>query len=136
TLLFDILAWSIPCLLWASAQSLVWFLVAGLVNSLRRIPDISWNLLLVEDADPDDLVHIYAWVFLAGQLSVIFTPLAGLLIGRFSLVPTVRGLYLLACVMMTTKFVVLNALVSETRQGRERMAQTQGRSMLARLGEY
>jgi DHA1 family tetracycline resistance protein-like MFS transporter len=136
TLVFDILAWTIPCLLWASAQSLVWFLAAGLINSLRRIPDISWNCILVEDADPRDLVHIYSWVYLAGQISVFFVPLAGLLIDRFTLVPTVRGLYLLACMMMTAKFVIMNALVTETRQGRVRMEQTRGRSVVAMLGEY
>jgi MFS family permease len=136
TLIFDILAWTVPCLLWASARSLVWFLAAGLINSLRRIPDNSWTCILVEDADPKDLVHIYAWVYLAGQVSVLFAPLAGLLIERYSLVPTVRGLYLLACVMMTAKFLIMNGLVTETSQGRKRMAETRGRSMLALLGEY
>ena len=136
TLVFDLLAWSIPCLLWASAQSLVWFLAAGLINSLRRVPDISWNCLLVEDADPKDLAHIYVWVYLAGQLSVFFAPLAGLLIDRYSLIPTVRGLFLLSFAMMTIKFVWFNHLAVETQQGRVRMAQTQGRSVITLLGEY
>jgi MFS family permease len=136
TLIFDILAWTVPCLLWAFARGFEWFLAAGLINSLRRIPDNSWTCILVEDADPKDLVHIWAWVYLAGQVSVLFVPLAGLLVDRFSLVPTVRGLFLLACVMMTTKFVVMNALVTETGQGRLRMAQTHRRSALAMLGEY
>ncbi len=136
TLVFDILAWTIPCLLWASARSLVWFLVAGLINSLRRVPDNSWTCILVEDADSEDLVHIYAWVYLAGQIGVFFVPLAGVLIAHYSLAPTVRGLYLLACVMMTTKFLILNAMVTETRQGRVRMEQTRGRSAMALLAEY
>ena len=136
TLVFDILAWTIPCLLWAAAQNLVWFLVAGLVNSLRRVPDISWNCLLVEDTDPRQLVHIYAWIYLAGQLSVFFAPLAGLLIGHFSLVPTVRGLFLLSCVMMTARFLIFNSLVTETSQGRVRMIETRDRSVPALLSEY
>jgi MFS family permease len=136
TFIFDILAWSVACLLWAMAHNIVWFLAAGLVNSLRRIPDISWNCVLVEDTDPADLAHIYTWIYLGGQLSVFFAPLAGLLIRHFTLIPTVRGLYLLSCVMMTAKFVIFNASVTETRQGRIRMAQTQGRSVLALLGEY
>ncbi len=136
TLVFDILAWTFPCLLWASARSLVWFLAASVINSLRRVPDISWNCILVEDTDPEDLVHIYAWVYLAGQVSVFFVPLAGLLIDRYSLVPTVRGLFLLACVMMTAKFVIMNVMVTETRQGLVRMEQTRGRSILAMLREY
>lgn len=136
TLVFDILAWSVPCLIWASARSLTWFLVAGLVNSLRRVPDIAWNCLLVEDTDPDDLVHIYALVYMAGQLAVFAAPLAGLLILHFTLVPAVRGMYLLAFVMMTAKFVTMNVMVSETRQGRVRMTETRSTPLLALLREY
>ncbi len=136
TLVFDILAWSIPCLIWAAAQSIWWFIAAALVNSLRRVPDISWNCLLVEDTDPEDLVHIYAWVYIAGQLAAFFAPLAGLLVAHYTLVPTVRGLYLLACVMMTTKFVALNAMVTETRQGRVRMEETRGRTIRELVGEF
>lgn len=136
TLVFDILAWSIPCLLWACAQDIRWFIAAGLVNSLRKVPDISWNCLLVEDSDPEDLMHIYALSFIAGQMSVFFAPVAGVLITHFTLVPSVRGMYVLACVMMTTKFIVLNGMVSETRQGAVRMAETRGRSVVSLLGEY
>lgn len=135
TLIFDILAWSVPCLIWAMARDIVWFVAAALVNSLRKVPDNTWNLLLVEDTDPDDLVHIYALAYIAGQLAVFFAPIAGLLISRYSLVPTVRGLYLLAFVLMTTKFLVLNAMVTETRQGMVRMAATRGRSIVALLRE-
>ncbi len=136
TLIFDLLAWTIPCLLWATAQNIVWFLIAGLVNSLRRIPDVSWTCILVEDADPADLAHIYAWVYIAGQLSVFFAPIAGILITHFSLTPTVRGLYLLACVMLTSKFFIMNRMVTETGQGMTRMEETRERSILQLLGEY
>jgi len=136
TFLFDILAWTIPCLLWASARNIVWFLAAGLINSFRIVPDNSWNCLLVEDAAPDDLVHIYTWVGLAGQCSVLFVPLADLLIDRWTLVPAVRALYLLACLLMTTKFLILNLAATETAQGRIRIAETRGRSVFAMLGEF
>lgn len=136
TLIFDVLSWSVPCLLWAVAHDLTWFLVAALVNSMRRVPDNSWTCLLVEDTDPRELVHIYAWVYIAGQLSVFFAPIAGLLIQHYSLVPTVRGLYVFAFVLMTTKFLTLNAMVTETNQGRARMKETRSRSVLSLLGEY
>ncbi len=135
TLVFDILAWSVPCLIWATAQNVVWFAAGALVNSVRKVPDNTWNLLLVEDTDPEDLVHIYALAYIAGQLAVFFAPLAGLLISRYSLVPTVRGLYFLSFVMMTTKFVTMNAMVTETRQGRVRMEETRGRSVIALIRE-
>ncbi len=136
TLVFDLLAWSVPCLIWAGAQNLHWFLVAGLVNSLRRVPDIAWNCLVVEDTDPDDLVHFYAMVYLAGQLAVFAAPLAGLLILHVTLVPAVRGLYLLGFAMMTAKFVTMNLLVHETRQGLVRMDETRHQPLADLLREY
>ncbi len=135
TLVFDILAWSVPCLIWAAAQNIYWFVAGAVINSVRKVPDNTWNLLLVEDTDPEDLVHIYALAYIAGQLAVFFAPLAGLLISHFSLVPTVRGLYILSFIMMTTKFITMNALVSETRQGRIRMEETRSRSVLALMLE-
>ena len=36
----------------------------------------------MEDTDPDLLVDIYSWIYISGQLSVFFAPLAGVLINR------------------------------------------------------
>jgi MFS family permease len=136
TLIFDILSWSIPCLIWAFAQNFNYFLIAAVVNSLWRITMNSWTCLLVEDTDPKLLVDIYTWIYIAGLLSAFFAPLAGLLISTFSLVPTMRGLYLLAFVLMTAKFIVGNAMVKETRQGLVRMAESKHQSILEMLREY
>lgn len=136
TLIFDILGWSVACLIWSAAGGLAWFIAGGLVQSFRKVPDISWNCLLVEDTDPDDLVHIYSWVYIAGQVSAFLGPVAGLLISHFSLVPTMRGLYMLSFVMMTIKFVWLNAMVTETAQGKVRMAETRGQSIFSLLRGY
>jgi MFS family permease len=136
TLIFDILSWSVPCLIWAFAQNFNYFLIAAVVNSLWRITMNSWTCLLVEDTDPKLLVDIYTWIYIAGLLSAFFAPLAGLLINSFSLIPTMRGLYLLAFVLMTTKFIVMNMLVKETRQGLVRMAESKHQSMLEMLREY
>jgi MFS family permease len=136
TLIFDIISWSIPCLIWAFAQNFNYFLIAAIVNSLWRITMNSWTCLLVEDTDPKLLVDIYTWIYIAGLMSAFFAPLAGLLISTFSLVPTMRGLYLLAFVLMTAKFIVGNALVKETRQGLVRMAETKHQSILEMMREY
>ena len=34
TLIFDILAWSVPALIWAFSQNIWWFLAAGIMNSI------------------------------------------------------------------------------------------------------
>ena len=128
TLIFDLLSWSVPCLIWAVAQDFTYFLVAAIFNSI-------WQCLLVEDIDPRLLVDIYSWIYIAGLVAAFFSPLTGLLIARLSLVPTLRGLYLLSFVLMTAKFLIMNEMVTETRQGLIRMRETQGQSLWAIVGE-
>ena len=136
TLFFDLISFSIPSLISAVAQNFWFFLIAGVINSLWRIVNNSWSCLLVEDTDPDELVEIYSWLYIAGLLVAFFAPLAGLLIKRFTLVPTVRGLYFFAAFMFTLKAIATYFLTQETEQGKIRMKETQGQSIFSALAEY
>lgn len=136
TLIFDILSWSVPCLIWAAAQNFTYFVAAAIVNAMWRVPHNSWNLLLVEDTDPDLLVDVWSWVQISGLIAAFVSPLTGLLIAQFSLVPTIRGLYLLAFVMMTCKFVIMNSMVTETKRGIVRMAETRHQPLFHVLRGY
>lgn len=133
TLVADIVSWSIPCLIWAFAQDFNAFLIAAMVNSIWRVANTSWVCLLVEETDPDILVDVYSLIYIAGLMAAFLSPLTSLLIASFSLVPTMRGLYLLAFVMMTIKFVTMNMMVTEPAQGIERMRATQHQSLFAVL---
>ncbi|MDL2319247.1 MFS transporter, partial [Eubacteriales bacterium OttesenSCG-928-A19] len=82
TIIFDILSWSVPCLMWAVAQNVWWFYIAALFNGLWQMTENSWTCLLVEDAEKSKMVNIYSWIYVAGQLSVFFAPLSGLLVGK------------------------------------------------------
>ncbi|MBN1933420.1 MAG: MFS transporter [Anaerolineae bacterium] len=134
TLIFDLVSWSMPCLILAFAQNVAYFAAAAIVNSMWRVVHNSWQCLVVEDTDPDLLVDVYSWLYIAGLLSAFVAPLTGLLIERFTLAPTVRGLYLLAFVMMAVKAFITNAMVTETRQGLVRMQETRHLSLLTVLG--
>lgn len=136
TLVFDILAWTVPSLLSAVANSFWVFLAAGLINSMWRITLNSWSCLLVEDAEPEQLVDMYTWIYISNQIVGFVAPLAGLMIGLFSLVPTMRGLYVFAAIMFTLKAVLTYIYTDETRQGKVRMEATRGQSSLKLLGEY
>src|SRR6185369_2311248 len=103
TLIFDILSWSVPALISAVAQNFWYFLAAGIINSVWRITHTSWSCLLVEDADESQLVDIYTWIYIANLFVGFIAPLASVLIGVFSFVPTMRGLYVFAAVMFTVK---------------------------------
>jgi len=136
TLIFDIIAWTIPAIISAIAQNFWYFLIAGIINSVWRITHNSWSCLLVEDADPEQLVDIYSWIYIANIIVGFVAPLAGVLIGAYSLIPTVRGLYVFAAIMFTTKAIVTYQLTTETQQGMIRMRETQHQSMFDVLSEY
>jgi MFS family permease len=136
TFIFDLISWSIPCLVWAVSQNFYYFLIAAVINSLWRITHNSWSCLLVEDTDQDTLLDVYTWIYIAGLLAAFFAPIASVLINRYSLVPTVRGLYIFAFVMMTAKFIIMNGMVTETKHGLLRMEQTRHQSLFKLLNDY
>ncbi len=136
TLIFDILSWSVPALISAIAQNFWYFLIAGIINSVWRITHNSWTCLLVEDADESQLVDIYTWIYIANQIVGFVAPLAGIMIGIFSLIPTVRGLYIFAAIMFTVKAIVTYQMTTETKQGVIRLHETRHQSMLSVLSEY
>jgi MFS family permease len=136
TMVFDILSWSCFALISALARNFWWFLAAGVVNSAWRITQNSWSCLLVEDAEPAQLVGIYSWIYIANIVAGFAAPLAGLFIARYDLVPTVRGLYIFAAAMFTIKALVTYFLTRETRQGAVRRRETRGASLASVLRGY
>ena len=136
TLIFDIISWTIPSILSAIAQNFWYFLIGGIINSVWRITHNSWSCLLVEDADPEQLVDIYSWIYIANIMVGFVAPLAGVLIGAYSLVPTVRGLYVFAAIMFTVKAIITYQMTEETQRGIIRMRETQHQSIFHALSEY
>ena len=136
TLVFDILGWSIPAMISALSLNFWWFLVAGLISGVRHVTYNSWACLMVEDTNPDQIIDVYSWVYMAGLVAGFFAPFAGLLVKSFSLVPTVRGLYIFAAIAFTVKCIATYKMTSETRQGLIRMQETRGQSVVSALKEY
>ncbi|HEX9389515.1 MAG TPA: MFS transporter [Anaerolineales bacterium] len=135
-LIFDTLCWSVPCLIWAAAQDIRFFVVAALMNSLWRVSHTAWTCLLVEDAEERHLVHIWTWIMIFAVCSAFFTPIGGLVVARFGLIPAVRGLYVFGFIVLTAKFILLYAYSHETVRGVQRMQETRHRSLVSLLGEY
>jgi DHA1 family tetracycline resistance protein-like MFS transporter len=136
SIVFDLISWSIPTLLWAFSQNFYFFLVAGAINSLVRIVANSWSCLMIEDAHPKERVHIFTWISVAGILAGFFSPLAGLFVDRFGMVPAMRGLYLFAFVSMTFMFFLRNSMVTETRVGMEKLKESRHGDARKTLTEY
>lgn len=132
----DLVCWSVPCLIWAAAQDVRFFVVAAFLNGLYRISHTAWTCLLVEDAEERHLVHIWTWIMIFAVCSAFFTPLGGWFVGRYGLIPAVRGIFVFGFVALTAKFVILYIYSHETDRGVQRMAETKHRSIMSLLGEY
>ena len=135
-LVFDVLCWTFPCLIWAAAQDVRYFVLAAVMNSLWRVSHTAWTCLMVEDAEERHLVHIWTWIMIFAVCSAFFTPLGGWFVRRLGLIPTVRGLYLFGFVVLTAKFVILYVYSHETVRGVQRMQETRHRSIVSLLSEY
>lgn len=136
TAVFDFIAWSIPCLIWASSQGFWFFVVAALLNGTMKIPTVSWDCLLVEDAPKDKITHIYSWVIIFSNLSAIFAPISSILVAKLTLTPAIRILYINAFVIMTTKILILYKLSTETSVGKIRREATRNIPLLVMLSGY
>lgn len=136
TMVFDFLAWSIPCLIWASSQGFWFFAVAALLNGMMKVTTVSWDCLLVEDAPRDKITHIYSWVIICGNLSALFAPISSVLVARLTLAPAIRVLYINAFVIMTVKLLILYKFSTETAIGRVRREETRGRPWGELLSGY
>ena len=136
TFFSDLVSWSIPAFILIFAQNFWFFLAAAIFNSSWRISHTSWTCLMVEDAEPYQIVPMWTWVYISGLIVAFFAPVSGKLVERFDLVPAVRGLYLFAFIVLTLKFVVLLVYSTETRRGKERLVETRGQSISFLLKEY
>ncbi len=131
TLVFGLLSWTIPCMLWAGAQGYRYFIIAASLNSMWRITGNSFSCLIVEDGDTEKLISIYTILNLIGLAAGFLSPLLGLLIGRFALVPVMRMLYVLALLMMTGKFLLQYRMMRESNIGIRRMEESRKSSLLS-----
>jgi len=132
----DLICWSVPCLIWAVAQDVRFFIVAAFLNSLYRISHTAWTCFMVEDAEERHLVHIWTWIMIFAVCSAFFAPLGGWFVERYGLVPAVRGLFVFGFIVLTAKFVILYIFSHETVRGVQRMLETRHRSLMSLLGEY
>ncbi len=136
TMIFDFLAWSLPCLIWAFSQGFWFFVVAALLNGTMKITTVSWDCLLVEDAPKDKITQIYSWVIISGNLSALFAPISSILVSQLTLIPAIRILYINAFVVMTAKLIILYKLSTETEIGKIRKEAARNMSWGQMLSGY
>ena len=136
TAIFDVLAWCIPSLIWWRAENFWFFLAAAVINGTNGVTANSWNCLLVEDTEKNQITDIYSLVTACGQLSAIFAPITAILIHQFTLVPAIKILYLNGFILMTVKVIVLFMISKETEIGKRRIIESKGKNIFRLAGGY
>ncbi len=128
-LLFGLISWSLPCILWAGAQDYRYFLLAIAFNGLWRVIGNSFSCMIVENGETDKLINIYTILNLFGLLAGFISPLIGLFIDQFALIPTLRVIYMVSFALMTIKFIVQYRMAEESEIGRQRMKECRDSSL-------
>ena len=136
TVIFDTLGWTVPCLIWAFSQNFWWFLAAAAVNAAFQITNTSWNCLFIEDCPPKHITNAFTLIQMCGMLSVFFSPLAVILVGKYDVVPVMRWLYFIAAISMLAKFLLLYYFGGETKVGKKRMEETKNLSYFSMMKGY
>ena len=134
--IFDVIGWSILCLIWASSQGFWFFVVAALLNGSTRIAGVSWGCLLIEDAPKDKTTKIHSLITIGSNMSALFAPISSILVSKLTLVPAIRILYINAFFVMTAKIIVLYKTTTETKIGKIKMEESKDKSLRELLSGY
>ncbi len=130
-LAFGLFSWSIPCLLWAASTGYWYFVIAIIFNSMWRVTGNSFSCMIVENGDQDKLINIYTLLNFLGLVAGFISPILGIFIDRYELLPTMRVLYVLALILMTVKFVLQYHMAKESDIGIQRREECKERSLIS-----
>ncbi len=136
TFVFDFLAWTIPCFIWAFANNFFMFLLAASINALFQITSTSWTCLFVEDCPKKHLTNAFTLLHMCGMLSVFFSPIAIVLVDMYSVQQVVSVLYFISGISMSLKFIILYLRGGETEMGKIRYEETKNISYLTLFRGY
>ncbi|WP_019586610.1 MFS transporter [Deinococcus apachensis] len=117
TLLADLISWTLPMFVWAVARSFEAFVLAAVLNAVVRIASVSWSLLTIEDVEQSQRARVLGILNLIVAGCGLLTPLIGLPMSRYGVVPTMSVFYALGGVGMTVMFLWRNAITQETQVG-------------------
>lgn len=126
TFFFDIFAWPVAISVFLISRSLIMFVIATILNNTAKIVMVSWNLMVIEDADTRQRVSAFNLINLVNIAVGIITPLAGLLVATSGIVSAERIFMIFAIVSMITMMLGRNHFYKETKVGQEILHEHRG----------
>lgn len=126
TLIFDFLSWPFAIFIFLISQSFLMFVAATVVNNIVRIVSVSWNMMVVEDADSRQRIAAYNILNIINISLGIITPLAGIIVASSGVVFAERCFMIFAIVSMSTMIISRNHFYRETRMGQQILDEHKG----------
>ena len=118
TLVFDFISWPLSVIIYLVSDSFLFFALAVLANSFSRIVGVSWNLMVIEDADNDQRVAAFNLLNIINISTGILIPVGGIAVTAFGVVAAERFFLAFAAVSMFVMIIVRNHFYRETAVGR------------------
>ena len=135
-IVFDIIAWIIPPLVWMMAQNVWYFALAAVLNGVGMIISPSWNCLLVEDTNPTRRPAVFAAFQLIVLGAGIFSPISGWIVDGKGVILGTRIIYGITALSIAIMTLSRAFSVTETSVGTAIANEMQGTSIKAALGSY
>ncbi|OCT12556.1 hypothetical protein A8709_32580 [Paenibacillus pectinilyticus] len=120
-LLFDLLCWSIPALIWIVSNNFWYFAIAALINSLVKIPSTAFYCLLIEDTPVTVRSKVFSILQFTGAAGGVFAPLAAILIAHYNLITSVRLMYAIFFISTTAMIIARHYFLYDTETSVARM---------------
>lgn len=117
TFIFDFISWPVAVVIYLVSNSFAMFAVATIANSFNRIVNVSWNLMIIEDADNKQRVAAFNLLNIINIATGVIIPLAGILVNAYGVIVSERIFLIYAAVSMSTMILLRNRLYKETSVG-------------------
>jgi hypothetical protein len=95
------------------------FVLAQIINSSARIVAVSWNLMVIEDADSEQRVAAFNLLNIITIATGIITPVSGILVKQLGVPHAERIFLAIAAVSMTIMIYGRNHFYRETQIGKK-----------------
>lgn len=119
TLIFDFISWPLTITIYLISNSFLLFALATILNGSLKIVQVSWNLMVVEDADNEQRVAAFNLLNIINISSGIIIPFAGLLVNAYGVITSERIFLSFAVISMATMVIVRNGFYKETKIGQK-----------------
>lgn len=119
TLIFDFISWPLAMIVYLISNSFLLFALATMINSVSRIVSVSWNLMVVEDADNEQRISAFNLLNIINLATGVIIPVAGILVKAYGIVISERVFLTFAAISMTTMIILRNHFYRETAIGQK-----------------